>query len=50
MRNAKDKYPNTTVGSDGYLHITTPFPGIALPDAGYKKQQFNIKKLNFIQN
>lgn len=34
MRNTTDRYPKTTVGSDGYLHITTPFPVIGVPDAG----------------
>lgn len=33
-RKATDKYPSTGVGSDGYLQMTMPFPGIAVPDAG----------------
>lgn len=33
-RETADKLPNATVGSDEYLHITTPFPAIGVPDAG----------------
>lgn len=36
MRNPTDKYPKTTVGSEGYLQITTPFPVIAVPAAGWR--------------
>ena len=34
MRNAKDRYPKTTVGSEGYLQIVTPIPGTGVPDGG----------------
>ena len=39
MRNATDKYPKTTVGSEGYLQITTPFPVIGVPAAGCRDQR-----------
>lgn len=37
MRNATERHPNATVGSDGYLHMTvTPStPGTAVPAARY---------------
>lgn len=33
-RKAAERYPKATLGSDGYLQITTPFPFIGVPDAG----------------
>lgn len=42
MRNAKDRYPKATVGSAGYLQITTPLPVIGVPDEGCRENQYTI--------
>lgn len=40
-RNPKARYPNATIGSVGYLQITTRFPCMGVPDEGYRNLKPN---------